>query len=336
MKGLPSLDTSFRLPRGVFTISIDLELAWGLCDVPLTAAHHELIGRERAVVERLLALFEHFRLRATWAIVAHLLLERWERDGAGRPHPGFPRPVTLGAERDHFFQLPAERHAAWWGGDLVTAIRAARPAHEIGSHSFSHLLYDEGRANPAAVAADLDAARAIHDRRGLPFDSFVFPRNVIGFKPLLRRAGARVYRDVTPRWYAGLRPRPLLRAARLASYLVSSSPPTVRPRLDGGLVALGDSLLLLGRDGARALVPGAALTRLGRRGLERAAARREVFHLWFHPANLAAGGERPFAVLAAILERAARLIDDGRLENRVMGDFAALAAGADDAAEEAE
>lgn len=311
------------LPRGVLTVSIDLELAWGFCDQLLDERRLAAIRRERQVVPRLIELFARHGLRATWAIVAHLLVAHGRRDARGLPHPDFPRPVRRGEKKDHFFQLPSgERDPAWWGADLIAQIRAARPRHEIGSHSFCHLLYEEGATAPPAVEADLDAARRLHDEAGLPFDAFVYPRNVVGFRPLLERAGVKVYRDVTPRWYAALRPLALRRAARLATYFLGMAPPTVRPRRRGGLVALGDSMLLLGRDGPRRWVPARRLIEMARAGMTRAAERREVFHLWFHPSNLVARREEQLATLEAILSRGRALVDAGRLDNRVMGHFA--------------
>jgi hypothetical protein len=53
-----------------------------------------------------------------------------------------------------------------------------------------------------------------------------------------------------------------------------------------------------------------------------------VFHLWFHPTNLAHGTEPLFRGLAAILRAVAALRAQGRLAVRTLGELACEAAGA--------
>jgi hypothetical protein len=56
------------------------------------------------------------------------------------------------------------------------------------------------------------------------------------------------------------------------------------------------------------------------KGLDAAAEERRVFHLWFHPTNLAFETEAMFAGLRHIFERASRLRAEGRLSVMPMGD----------------
>ena len=63
------------MARGKLTISIDLELAWGVWDV-LTADHLRLAETcERPICAALIELFDRYEVPATWAIVAALLDE---------------------------------------------------------------------------------------------------------------------------------------------------------------------------------------------------------------------------------------------------------------------
>lgn len=104
---------------GRFTISIDVELAWGSCDRPLQPGDYATIGHEREVVQRLLDLFEAYNVRATWAIVGHLLLRESPWDGE-TAHPDFPRPVVRNEVQDWFCQLPkTPNDPTWYGPDLV-------------------------------------------------------------------------------------------------------------------------------------------------------------------------------------------------------------------------
>ena len=65
------------LDCGVFTISIDLELAWGIRD-RFTPKALPSLQLEREIVQRLLSVFSRYGISATWAIVGHLLRPRLE------------------------------------------------------------------------------------------------------------------------------------------------------------------------------------------------------------------------------------------------------------------
>ena len=69
------LDTYKRamndLNKGVFCISIDLELLWGRKDL-----NHEnfiwQVKKERAIINKLLEIFKKYKIPATWAVVGKL------------------------------------------------------------------------------------------------------------------------------------------------------------------------------------------------------------------------------------------------------------------------
>ncbi|MBF0176876.1 MAG: hypothetical protein HQL63_08520 [Magnetococcales bacterium] len=303
---------------GALTISIDLELAWGRCDVPYRAEELAAVRAERDIVTRLARLFEKYQVRATWAMVGHLLLDRpapWQE----LPHPDLPRPVVAGETRDWLFQLPREMDPAWYGSDLLPIIQAVQPTQEIGSHSFFHIPFD--LAHPDAARADLEAVRVWHKKHAIPCRTFVFPRNRVGHLDLLRDMGIQVFRGQTPRWYDNFPSRAVRRLLNLLTFIFRFPMPTVVPlRTSQGLINLPDSMLLLGRNGLRRLVPPGNLIAMACSGLERAARQRRVFHLWFHPSNFTHDTDRQFAVLEAVLARAGDMREQGILDILPMGD----------------
>ena len=300
---------------GVFVISIDVELAWGYCDLAVGSHEREGFGKEREASRRLLDLFGRYNIRATWAIVAHLLLDNAPRKN-GRAHPGFPRPVIKGESRDWFDSLPQGPNEAWYARDLVEMIRAAKPTQEIASHSFCHVIFDEGSTQRNAIEADLRLAKSLHQEAGLPFETFVFPRDQVGFRDLLVRAGILVYRDRTRRWYDYLRPAPLRRLGHLLHYVLGIPPRPVRASIDRfGLVRVPDSMHFLRRDGLRRWVPGGRQASMASRGLSKAASEASIFHLWLHPLSLAFHMEEQLAEIESILSHARALRTAGRLQN---------------------
>jgi len=308
--------------RGTFVISIDLELAWGTCDRPIQPRARHAIELEREIIRRLLDLFSNFNVRATWAVVGHLLLTEctWEGDIV---HPEISRPIARNLQRDWFFQHPKDQNdPLWYGRDIIDWILDASPKQEIGSHSFAHILYDESITHLDAIRSDVETAAQLHEDLGLPFEVFVFPRNAVGALDLLSKAGVTVYRGNTRRWYKFFKPRPVGRLLNLLQFLFGVTPPTVAATTDeNGMVNLPDSMLLFSQAGIRGLIPSRSLIRMGIAGLNRAVDRKEIFHLWFHASNFAYNSDKQFHVFETILRHAERLREDGLIEFLPMGDI---------------
>jgi hypothetical protein len=286
------------LARGALCISIDLELAWGTWDLQTDERHQLCAIHEREITRRLLALFDRHEIAATWAIVGRLLERgdaRWRRGGVQN----------------------------WYAPDIIDAVRAARPPHEIGSHGYAHVYYPG--LPPEAVDDDLAAARSVHEREGLAFRSFAFPRNAVGHTDLLGRHGLAVCRTVDAGLLhrAGRRAPTLRPATNFLDKLLPLEPATVLPRRRAdGVVELESSMLLMGRNGLRTLLSPRRLAAKLRSGLRAAERERAVFHLWFHPSNFYYDPETQFALIDGVLADAARMRAEGRLEVRTMGSFA--------------
>mgnify|MGYP000011760195 CR=1 FL=1 len=276
-----------RSAHKTVVISLDAELGWGFHD------HAELpeerIERARESWRYLVELFADHRIPVTWAIVGHLFLGAC--DGTHADHPAgaewFDR--DPGGER-----APESR---WFGGDLVRAVRDSAVDHDIGSHTFSHVEFGKRETGAAVAEAELERSLAAADGYGIDLDSFVFPRNNIGHRPLLRDYGFSNYRGHAPeRWYDGTRIR---RAGKLATFATGATgPPIVDPEIDEcGLVNVPASLYLFTFEGsARDAVERVArdpVVRQVERGLERLRDRNHgVFHLWLHPNNVTTGRDR--------------------------------------------
>ena len=218
------------MAKGKLTISIDLELAWGVWDV-LTADHLRLAETcERPICTALIELFDRFEVPATWAIVAALLDE-----ASSRSRPG--------------------SKTCWYAPDVVEQLLGAKVAHEIGSHSGRHIYFD--KVNSSEALADLEFARAVHSSHGLAFKSFIFPRNACGHLDLLSRVGLRTFGSADVGWttaarHAGRQPA---RIANLIDQMLPIPPRLTMAKQRDGLVELERSMLLMGRNGARRMIP---------------------------------------------------------------------------------
>lgn len=282
---------------GAVTISIDLELAWGVWDHLGDDDIRLADEAERPICDALISLFDRHEVPATWAIVGALLDEQGVRSKPG----------------------PAR---AWFAPDIVEAISAARSPHEIGSHSGRHIYFDA--ASEAEAREDIDYARSIHRQHALPFKSFVYPRNSVGQAAVLADAGVKVFRG-PDRGIAAAAAKitPVLgRAVNLLEKAVPVAPLTAVPQRAAGMIDVPGSMLLMGRNGIRRhILPAVTRAKLSA-GLARAQRRGETFHFWFHPSNFYYRREEQLATLNWFLERVAVERAEGRLRVLRMADHA--------------
>lgn len=311
--------------RPTFVLSLDTELVWGSFDIIPPATFAAWYPDMRLVIRGILDALVEVEMAATWAVVGHLFLQSCASGPAGPAHPELPRPTLSWHPGDWFADDPCTdraRDPLWYGDDVVDLLVGADIAQEIGSHSFAHIPFGDPGCTADVVEADLAICAELAARRGLTLRSFVFPRNSEGHHAALAEHGFAAYRGVDRTWFEGL-PGQVSRAARLLDQAVPLPPPVVVPTETlPGLWNIPGSMLLIGRRGARRVVPVAATVAKAKAGLARAVREGKVFHLWTHPFNLAADRERSLAMLRAILAEAARLRDRGVLDVRTMGDLA--------------
>lgn len=285
---------------GTLCISIDVELAWGTWDKPNAETHERCARLEHEIVDSLVSLFERNEIAATWAIVSRLL----ELD-EGR--------------------ASTTKHGAsiWYAPKVVESIRSARVPQDIGSHGYAHIYF--GQSSAEQVRADLANAQRVHAHHSLPMTSFVFPRNDVACRDLLRDAGVAVYRGIDRGWHVDARRlgRVPGRLAHVLDQALPLAPRTVDSLSVAGLVELPGSMLLMARNGVRRLISPAITIAKARRGLEAACRAGGTFHLWFHPSNFYFDMPGQLETLAEILRTAVEMRKAGRLTVRPMSSFAA-------------
>ncbi|MFD1564327.1 polysaccharide deacetylase [Haloarchaeobius amylolyticus] len=275
------------------------------------------IRNARTGWQRAIELFDSYSIPATWAIVGHLLLD--ECEGTHRDHPA--------SEFGWFSADPGgdeTESEQWFGLPLVEEIIDADTDHELGCHSFSHVVFDRNQITTEIATAEVRRCNAIAHERGLSFSSFVFPRNVVGFRDVLSRHGFEAYRGASPpRWYDGSSLYPF---AKFATYTGGDTPPPlVRPVVDEhGLVDIPASLDLFSFEGiARRLAQSVGedpVVRQAKMGIDAVTEREGVFHIWLHPNNLVRKSD--FDRLRQVLSYIADKRDQGLLSVETMADVA--------------
>lgn len=305
-------------------MSLDFELIWGTLDHGGPERFSRACEIEREVViDRLLGLLAEFEIPATWCIVGHLFLSSCSPvDGV--PHPEIVRPSHAWSPGDWFAQDPCGTEASdpiFYGASLVEKIRACPVPQEIGCHSFSHVIFGDGGCSRETAESELSECVRLARGQGIELRSFAFPRNSVGHVDVLRDYGIRCYRGPEPVWWE----RPCVppfarRLGHLMDVLAVRRPPVVMVRQTAtGLWNIPGSMMYFPMHGRRRHIPLVLRVRRAAKGLERAAHERRIFHLWFHPTNLADESERMFAGLRNVFAQADRLRRAGDLAIRPMG-----------------
>ncbi|MDX2379929.1 MAG: polysaccharide deacetylase family protein [Acidimicrobiia bacterium] len=304
------------LARAALVVSIDVEMSWGQIHRP--DRDYEFAA-EREQMRRLLDVFDEYRVPATWAFVGHLLLDGCSREG-GAPHPDLIRPDYDWFEGDWLAADPCTTAAdapTWYAPDLLSEVMASEVGHEVGSHSFTHLIAGDPGCSEAAFRSDLRRCRVESDRHGLELRSFIFPRNQYGHEHILAEEGFTTYRGPRSDPYAGS--SDIVRRARDAAEMVApTSKSAVVPVFEYGVWNLPATYLHDVGDPRRYTFKIAQ----AKRRLRQAVSHRGLFHLWFHPHNVQHEPERWFDGLAQLLDCAATLRAEGKLETLTMAQVA--------------
>ncbi|KOX91878.1 hypothetical protein AMS69_15095 [Haloarcula rubripromontorii] len=262
---------------GSLVISLDTELQWGFHGID-AEKEFSTGGREgRSNVDTLLDLFDAFDAPVTWAVVGHLFLDTCD----GR-HADIEPPRRYWFDTDPGTSQSAD--PLRYGRDIVENIVSAPVDHEIGSHTFSHVLCHQHGCTEAVLETELKRCRELASSFGVNLRSLVFPQNQIDMLGTVADAGFTAFRGLSPE--RRLRDEAIAgRYRRFARYLARRPAPTVQPVRDpSGLWELPASQYF------PYVSPGPledSPIRLARalRGLECAHDRDEVIHLWAHPHN---------------------------------------------------
>jgi peptidoglycan/xylan/chitin deacetylase (PgdA/CDA1 family) len=321
-------------PPGALVISLDFELRWGVRDWNTAGHYTPNLHGARVAIPRILALFAEFDVAATWATVGMLFARNRAELQAVFPAV---RPAYVNRALSPYGEAIGEDERTdplSFAPSLLESI-AATPRQEIATHTFSHYYCTEAGQDVRAFGADLDAACTIAAARGVTLRSIVFPRNLYNpaYNETLRAHGITTFRGNPRSWlwdFTSITDSVTItrRVARLADVYVPLDDNHTQAWTDvvqsDGLADVRASRFLAPhRPGARLLEP-VRLARI-RRGLDEAAARGRLFHLWWHPHNFGAHLEQNLTFLRRVLETFARNRDRHGMVSLTMDDVATRA-----------
>jgi peptidoglycan/xylan/chitin deacetylase (PgdA/CDA1 family) len=321
-----------QLDYGVFTISLDFELYWGVRDLCQIADYQQNLLGVRQAAPAMLKAFSSAGVHATWATVGLLFCQ--DRVDALNQAPDL-KPAYRRTELSPYHYL--SEHALLdpiyhFAPDLVAAI-ADTAGQELASHTFSHYYCLEAGQTAEAFRADLQAAQAVASRMGHHLRSLVFPRNQWNaqYLSVLAEQGFRCFRGNESAWMyqAGAtetaQHHPLRRALRLLdSYLNLSGHHTyaLTDCQDGAVCNFPASRFLRPYSPRLAALDGLRLQRITR-AMTYAARHQQIFHLWWHPHNFGRYLTENMAMLEKIISHFHVLEQQYGMRSLNMGELAA-------------
>lgn len=307
------------MKKGVFCISIDLELLWGRRAGDY-ASFKTSVLKERMIIDQILSMCKKNKIHATWATVGHVFLNTCSSRNEIR-HPEIIRNFQLHGS-DWFSVDPGTsfiRNPEWYGGDILAKIQKT-PFQEIGSHSFSHINFAKRYTSSESAESEIKACVSLAKKMKLRLVSFVYPYNSIHYLAILKKYGFLCFRGKESHWYSKL-PSFLEKGFQLFDLFLPISPPVCSPTQEGGLLNIQGSYYFLSHRGFRKLVPKGLRFKKAKIGIEMAIEKKEVFHMWFHPIDIISDQDSLLNELGQILEYAGDKVKNGTLSSMTMGEI---------------
>ncbi|HMK05545.1 MAG TPA: polysaccharide deacetylase family protein, partial [Ferruginibacter sp.] len=194
---------SINNDNGLFVISLDFELFWGVWDVTTKEKYGNHILGVKEALPRMLELFERYGIKATFATVGFLFAKDKQELLAYLPEttPAYSN-SDYNVYTKEFDSLGNDEtdDPYHFGYDLFQQIKQS--PHEIATHTFCHYFCLEEGQGPEDFDADIKAAKRIAAANDVKLTSIVFPRNQVNtdYLPVLKDNGINVYRSNPVSW----------------------------------------------------------------------------------------------------------------------------------------
>jgi peptidoglycan/xylan/chitin deacetylase (PgdA/CDA1 family) len=279
---------------GSFTISLDLELFWGVRDKREFESYKEnLLGVWIAIPE-ILNLFKKYNIHATWASVGFLFYANLDNllDNLPERYPDYQNKNLNQYDYIHRIEVHKDKMQltkTHFCKELIKEIN--KTSHqEIGTHTFSHLYTNESGITSEDFIIDIKKALEVSSLNNIEINSIVFPRNQINysFLKILQDFNIYCFRGNPSHWAyrdGEINKTFFKRLYRLFdTYINLSGHNTVLPNNTLGLCELKYSMFLRSYNKKLKLFEFLKLRRI-KRAMTYAAKNNENFHLWWHPHN---------------------------------------------------
>jgi peptidoglycan/xylan/chitin deacetylase (PgdA/CDA1 family) len=295
--------------RGVFTVSLDFELYWGMRDkFSIEQYKNNLQGVWEAVPE-MLRMFSAHDIHATWATVGFIFFN--DADDLNRNIPKL-LPTYHREEFSPYKYIKAlhDLEAVYHFAPELIELILEHNGQEIGTHTFSHYYCLEDGQSLVQFEEDIFSAIEIAKRKGVSIKSLVFPRNQwnVEYLSMINKLGIQCYRGNESSWIYNASDdaghNKLRRAIRLIdAYLNLSGHNTydLKSCIQKQPFNFPASRFLRPYSKSLSFLDSLRLRRI-KNAMEDAAINKRIFHLWWHPHNFGINLHKNIDFFEKILE----------------------------------
>lgn len=320
-----------NLKHGVFTVSLDFELFWGVRDKRSIEQYKNNLLGVRKLMPEMLRIFSDNDIHATWATVGFLFFKDTNELNKNIPKllPEYSREELSPYK---YIQEISNLDAAYhFAPDLIELI-LKHEGQEIGTHTFSHYYCLEKGQSLAQFEEDIISAIEIAKRKNISTKSLVFPRHQWDkeYLSVLTKLGMQCYRGNESSWIykasddAGQ--NMFRRAIRLLdAYFNLSGYNTydLKDCIKEKPFNFPASRFLRPYSNKLAFLDRLRLRRI-KNAMDDAAINNRIFHLWWHPHNFGANTNENNGFLAEILKHYTILNERHGMKSLNMGEICNL------------
>lgn len=295
---------------GIFTVSLDFELYWGIRDKITVKEYGENVLGVWTVVPRLLDLFKKYQIHCSWAIVGAMMSA--DKNDLLRFLPNH-LPTYSDSNLSPFNSFLANIEVydpkLIYGDKLLDLVKNAAN-QEICSHSFSHYYCLEPGQNAQQFESDIVSTIEMAKLKGIEIKSYVFPRHQINpeYFEILKKYNINIFRETEKIWYhtaaRGADEGLVKRAFRYADYFLKMGSHHTQKKSEiknSDFYRIRASRWMRPYSRKLDFLDSFKIRRI-KNQMTYAAKKGEVFHLWFHPHDIGINQEENFKYLEEIFQ----------------------------------
>ena len=321
---------------GIFTISLDFELYWGMRDIISIDEYKTHLLGAREAIPHMLDAFKKHNVHATWATVGLLFFKDTKHLKQYLPET-IPEYQQENLSPYHYIanteankaKLDAVYHYA---PELIEAINNTI-GQEVATHTFSHYYCREAGQTLTDFKNDIAMAITIAKQKSIEIKSLVFPRNQWNpdYLATLDTLGIQSFRGTEAGWmyqasdYKG-QLNALNRAARLIDAYINISGHNTYTLADCTThkpFNFPSSRQLRPYSKKLAILENLRLNRI-KNSMTYAAKNNEIFHLWWHPHNFGIDHEQNMAFLKKLMRHYSKLHTAYNMQSLNMAELSSL------------
>ncbi|WP_181318821.1 polysaccharide deacetylase family protein [Photobacterium kishitanii] len=298
--------------NGIFIISIDFELMWGVFDKRRIGSYGDNIIGARKAIPKILNLFKSNNIHASWATVGFLFANNKKEifnylpdklpsyeNKRYNPYDYLSHCVGGSEKTDPYHFAPS----------LIKLILEYN-GQEISSHTFSHYYCLEKGQTLEQFDADTKSLLAIATDNDINIKSIVFPRNQFSddYLTVCKNHGINIYRSNPDSFIyqekAQNQRNNLVRSLKaFDSVLPIDGYHGYKTSISNGMTNISASRFLRPISRTMPSLVSALLLRRVLGEMEHAAINGHCYHLWWHPHNFGADVELNINYLSKIIEK---------------------------------